>query len=336
MAANILPLASATAVGTLPHSDAADAAAFALSQQPRLPAAPSLPNRTPLERRVPQAAWGVAGVDVAADGSLEIDLGALDPEAPLADPQLTGEPYRGLRAFVAALAGRGGPAKFQLTGPVTLGVALHAAGVPIGLAFRVAESVVGQRATALLSLIEAEAPGTLPVVVVDEPSLGEATAEDFPLATEDAVDAVSSALATLEASGALTGLRCGEAADWALVLAAGPDLVTLPATAAVLNHAGLLGQFLERDGLVVWGAVPTEGPVGSGVDRLWRHLAGLWCSLVQNGVDPVRLRTQALVSPVGGLGRYHVMQAAAVLGLVDELAVRLYDQATGLRLSVGA
>ena len=80
----------------------------------------------------------------------------------------------------------------------------------------------------------------------------------------------------------------------------------------------------------------TEGPIGSGVDRLWRHLSGLWCQLVRTGVDPVRLRTQALITPIGGLGRHLVAQAAATLELVDQLAKRLYDQATGLRLSVGA
>lgn len=336
MAASDLPVASATAVGTLPHVDAAAAARFAIDLQPRLPAAPSLPNRSPLERRVPQAAWGVAGVQVLGDGSLLIDHAALDPEAPLADPRLEGEPYRGLRAFVAALEGRAGSAKFQLTGPVTLGVALHAVGVPVELAFRIAAGVVADRAATLLAVLAGEAPGTQPVVVVDEPSLGEATAAGFPLQIEDAVDAVSGALATLQAGGAITGLRCGPTADWAVVLATGPDLVTLPATADVIEHAGLLAQFLDRGGRVVWGAVPTEGPVGTGVDRLWRHLAGLWCSLVQNGVDPVLLRTHALLCPVGGLGRYHVAQAALVLELVDELAARLYDQATGLRLSVGA
>ena len=57
---------------------------------------------------------------------------------------------------------------------------------------------------------------------------------------------------------------------------------------------------------------------------------------MRSGVDPVRLRTQALVTPIGGLGRHLVDQAAVMLQLVDQLAKRLYDQATGLRLSVGA
>jgi hypothetical protein len=82
--------------------------------------------------------------------------------------------------------------------------------------------------------------------------------------------------------------------------------------------------------------VPTEGPVGSGVSRLWRALSSLWCELVRGGCDVARLRTQALVTPAGGLGQHRLSQAAVVYRQVDELAQRLYDQATGIRLSVGA
>ena len=62
-----------TSIGTLPHVDPDHAARFVLARQPRLPAVPSLPNRSLLERRVPQAAWGVDGVSVMPDGSLSLD-----------------------------------------------------------------------------------------------------------------------------------------------------------------------------------------------------------------------------------------------------------------------
>jgi hypothetical protein len=324
-----------TSIGTLPHVDAEEAARFVIDRQPRLPAAPSLPNRSMLERRVAQAAWGIDGVSVLPDGSLTLDHDRLAPGSPVTDADFAGEPFVGLRAFVAALAGREGPAKFQLTGPVTLGIALLTAGVEMLDAFRLAASVVQDRARNLIHYLRQQAPGVEPVVFVDEPSLRAVADPNFPLDPESAVDMVSGVLATLE-GGAVTGLRCGGGADWLLVQEAGPQILVVPATVDLADQAGALDRFLERGGWVAWSAVTTEGPVGSGVDRLWRRLSGLWCQLVRCGVDPIRLRTQAMVTPLGGLGRHHVGQAATVLQLVDQLAKRLYDQATGLRLSVGA
>src|SRR6185436_11971775 len=60
----------ATAVGSLPHHDAAAAAALVLRCLPELPAAPELPMRTPLEGVVAQWARAIEGIDVDADGML--------------------------------------------------------------------------------------------------------------------------------------------------------------------------------------------------------------------------------------------------------------------------
>lgn len=335
MGAVELPAGMATSVGTLPHSDPVAAAEFIVARQPGLPAAPSLPNRSRLERRIAQAAWGIDGVRVQGDGSLSLDYADIDVEAPLTDPGLAGPPFTGVRAFLDAVARRDGPAKFQLTGPVSLGVALAAAGLDAEVAFPLAERVVGQRARFLLDLVAARAPLVRPVVVVDEPSLAGLHATGFPVPVTQAIDMVSATLAVLEPS-ALTGLRPGWGSDWGLALEAGPQLLVVPAREDVVAAASSLDRFLERDGWVAWAAIPTEGPVGSSVDRLWRALSGLWCQFVRAGADPARLRTQAMVLPAGGLGRHHVVQAEATLELANQVARRLYDQATGLRLSAGA
>ena len=335
-----------TSIGTLPHTGAHEAVRFVLEHQPGLPAVPQLPNRSPRERRLPQAAWGIPGVMVQADASLELDHDVLDVDAPFSDPGFEGAPYATLQVFLDAIADRRGPAKFQLTGPVTLGLALHAAGVEPAVAFRIARTVVRSRATDVLANVARRAPGVHPVVFVDEPGLRDCLDPAFPLRPDDAIDLVSSVLATLE-PGATTGLRCTGAGrgsvdehciDWPLVLQAGPQILAVPADEGhhVVRAAQSLDEFLTRGGYLAWGAVPTEGPVGSGVTRLWRALSGLWCELVRAGCDVARLRTQALVTPAGGLGRHRLSQAAAVYRQVDELAQRLYDQATGIRLSVGA
>lgn len=324
-----------TSIGSLPHLDPAEAVDFVLARQRRLPAAPSLPQRSPLESMVAQAAWGVPGVHVGADGSLDLSLDRLDPSAPLADPHLEGEPFLTTRVFLEAVRGRTEPIKLQLTGPVTLGLALHAAGADAGRAFAVAGAAVRARAAGMLELASDLAPGTPLVVFLDEPGLTGLMHPEFPLDPESAIDLTSSALAVVE-RGASTGLHCCGPTDWKLAIQAGPDILSAPLGCGLESVPESLDRFLERGGRVAWGAIPTDEPIGSTPGRLWRQLSATWCTLVQGGCDPVTLRLQSLVTPACGLATHGVPQADQVLTLTRQVAARVHDQALGVRLSVGA
>jgi methionine synthase II (cobalamin-independent) len=331
-----LPLGAPTSVGSLPHDDRAAAIAFVLDRTPELPAAPTLPNVEPLELMVPQALWALDGVEVHEDGSFSVpDVGALDPAVLPGDRSLAGRPFTSWRAFLDAVAGRTDPIKLQLTGPITLGLVLVDAGVPADLAFRVAAGAVSARARDLVALADLRAPGVPRVVVFDEPGLVGGLRPDLPIPADQVVDVLSGALAAVEGR-ALSGVHVCGAADWRLILQAGPGLLSMPVGAEVTGSAGALGSFLERGGWVAWGAVPTDGPMGEHPSRYWRQLSAQWCELVQNGCDPVLLRRQALVTPVCGLALHDEVQTDHVFSLCRSLAERIHDQVTGIRLSVGA
>lgn len=330
------PLGVATSIGSLPHRTACEAIDFVLDRQPELPAAPSLPAHRPMESMVAQGAWGVPGVEVDMAGTLRVpDPLALDPQAPLDDPGLDDPPYATMRAFLRAVADRPGPIKLQLIGPLTLGLALVDAGVPVDLAFRVSEHAVRERAVQVLALVDAEAPLAEPTFMLDEPGLVGGLRPDVPLDADDTIDIVSSVLAVIEPN-AITGIHVCGAADWRVVIQTGAQVISVPVGAALAESAGTFGGFLERGGWVAWGAVPTDGPVGETPARLWRTLSSQWCELVQEGCDPVLLRRQALVTPVCGLALHGEAQAAHALDLTRQIAERLHDQVVGVRLSVGA
>jgi hypothetical protein len=194
---------------------------------------------------------------------------------------------------------------------------------------------VAARARALADLADRLAPGVARVVVFDEPGLVGGLRPDLPLPADQVVDVLSGALASIEGR-ALTGVHVCGATDWRLLIQAGPGLLSAPVGADVTGSAGALGSFLERGGWVAWGAVPTDGPFGETNARYWRQLSAQWCELVQNGCDPVLLRRQALVSPVCGLALHDEGQADHVFTLARELADKIHDQVTGIRLSVGA
>ncbi|MBI2709293.1 MAG: hypothetical protein HYX34_06320 [Actinobacteria bacterium] len=327
-----------TGIGSLPHRDRDAAVAFALSATPDLPAVPTLPVADPREGMLAQAAWGIEGVSVAADGRLEVNPAALDPEAPLGDPALEGPPFATLRSFLAAVAGRTGPIKVQIAGPVTLGLALRAQGAPDGVAFRTAAGAVRARAGQMVAAVRAAAPDAALVAVLDEPGLVAATPGRSglgPLGAEDVIDLMSSGLAAFEPY-AMTGVHCCGPTDWRLVIQAGPKLLSLPVDVPVDAAEGALTAFVERGGWIAWGAVPTDRPLGESASRLWRVLSSRWCGLVQSGCDPWLLRRQAVVTPACGLASHSEAQAERVLGLAREVADRLHDQVVGIRLSVGA
>jgi hypothetical protein len=330
-----LPVGLSTGIGHLPHCDPGDAVEFVLRHNPRLPAAPSLPARSRREGMVAQAAAGIAGVTVNDDGTLDLDLSLVDPEAPLGDLDFAGDGYGGLRAFLTAVADRDGAIKVSITGPVTLGVALHAAGLDADLAFAVSGAAVRRRAAALVDHLLRRVPQAELVVFVDEPAMASLTEPGFPIGPTEGVDLVSGAMAVIEKV-AVTGLHCCHPADYRLLLGAGPRILSVPVDGGIERHAGLLGDHLDRGGWVAWGAVPTDGPVGPTVERLWRRLSELWCELSADGCDPVLLRTNAMVTPVCGLAHHGVTQAEQVMELTGRLAARLQDQATGVRLAAGA
>lgn len=326
-----LPVGPATLVGSLPHTEPEAAVRFVLERFPELPSAPALPRREPRERMLAQAAWGIAGVAVSRGGRLSVDHDALDPDAPLRSG-LGATPFDTTRSFLGGIADRHGPVKLQLTGPVTLGLALLAAGAPTLLAFRVAEAAVRARATALLDAAQAAAPKATLVAVVAEPRLADALRPSAPLDVDAVVDLVSSTLAAIEPR-AVTGLHCCRPTDWSAVLAAGPQIVSLPVGADVAASAGALGTFLEEDGWIAWGAVPTRGPLGDSAARLWRGLSKQWADLEDAGCDPIRLRRQAIITPACGLGSHTLAQAGQVVELTRQLASRLHDQLAGLCMS---
>ncbi len=331
----ILPAGLSTGIGHLPHYDPGDAVEFVLRHSPRLPSAPALPARSRREGMIAQAAAGVAGVAVDDHGMLHIDHAALDPEAPLLDTEFRGDAFVGLRAFLTAVADRVGPLKVSTTGPVTLGLALHEAGIDAELAFRIAGRVVRRRSAALTAHVLRRVPQAQLVLFVDEPAMGSLAEPGFPIAPSDGVDLVSGALAVVE-SIAVTGLHCCTTADYRLLMSVGPRILSVPVRAEVSAHAGLFGEFLERGGWMAWGAVPTDGPVGTTVDRLWRRLAVLGRGLVEDGLDPELLLAHSIITPTCGLAQHGVTQAELVMELTSAIAARLQQQASGFPFSVGA
>jgi methionine synthase II (cobalamin-independent) len=324
----------ATGVGSLPHSDPVEATAFVLEHLPELPAAPQLSAARRAEGMLAQAAAGIPGVRVKRTGALGVDRDVFDVDAPI-DPMIDGDGWLGTRTFLGAVSARRRPIKLQLTGPLTLGLALMKGGAPGGAAFRVASRAVAAQARALVELARHAVPNADLVVFVDEPALTGVSGGRLPLSTTEVVDLVSGALASL-GPGVRSGLHCCGMTDGRLALQAGPAILSMPIDERLVDDGPALGSFLEGGGWIAWGAVPTDRPIGDDPDVLWRRVMDVWCELARTGVDPSLLRRQALITPSCGLAGHGLSQAAWVLRLCRQLGQRVEDQAVASRLSIGA
>ena len=324
----------ATAIGSLPHPDAPDAAALMLRTMPDLPAAPSLPCRSPHEGMLAQWLRALPEVAVGADGALSLRPGTFDASA--VDVAFDECAHGGLLEFIElAVAQSTAPKaiKLQLSGPLTLALALIDLGIQPDVAFARASRCASAWAQALVELVKGRLPDTEVVMFFDEPGLVHWASDHPVIDVESASDYLSAALAAPEC---VVGVHVCGAGALDVALAAGPDVIGIDVHERWLDHAVGLARFLDGGGFIAWGAVPTDRPIGELAAPLWKELVALWCDLTQRGCDPVLLRRQAMVTPACGLALHGPSQAERALRLTRELADRVFDQALGTRLSIGA
>lgn len=335
MAENWQPCGRTTGIGSLPHRSTKAAAAFALSAS-SIPAIPTLPRRSPAEGMICQALVGVHGFDVGPYGTLAVNLSAVDPDHGI-KADLASEAFRGTVAFLeqARAEGYSGDVKWHFVGPVTLGIALVRAGVAPQLAFDVAVNSVSSHMDLLHDAVASYLPQSRQIVFLDEPSFFEVAEENFFLAPDSAADLISTALARIEAR-AIAGVHCCADIDIGQLLDTGPQILSVPLTDRVLDAASRLAQFLDNGGVVAWGAIPTSGPLGINADRPWRALSEAWRELAERGVDPARLRHQALITPACGLAVHSVPVAERIFAACREVGKRVSDQSAALNFAYGA
>lgn len=323
----------ATSIGSLPHVEPHAAAEVVLRCHPALPAAPQLPMRTPLEGMIAQWARALPEVHVEADGSLCVDPAAVGGEL---DAVFTETAHAGVLAFLDEAAALDVPprrVKLQISGPLTLGMALLDAGLDASIAFDRGGEAARAWAVAAEELVASRLPDARMLLVFDEPALVVWRTGDPPIEREVAIDLLSSVLA---APTCTTGVHVCGAGDRRVAFEAGTHVLGLEVRRDVVDDADVIARHLDADGWIAWGAVPTDRPVGESAELLWRALVEVWCELTKRGCDPVRLRTQALVTPACGLAGHGPSQAERALRLTTEIADRVHGQAVAARLTLGA
>ena len=225
-----------------------------------MPAAPAAPGAI-REGMIAQWAIALPEVRVAADGTIEVD-GSSDAEAECIVDRVA---HGGLLAFLdaaAALDRKPARVKLQLTGPLTLGVALHAAGMKEGRAFRRAAAASRAWSVALEELVAERLPGSATIIFFDEPALIAWRRGDGVIDREAAIDVLS-------------GSRGGGVRDRRArvrrrrrrpALEAGPQVLGVEVSDDLVRDTVPLAR-LDGDGWVAWGRCRPTAPSASRSNR---------------------------------------------------------------------
>lgn len=320
IATNSFDGARVIGIGSLPHRDARAAAAFSIGEF-EIATVPTLPKRSPAEGQVAQAIVGLPGVSLGQYGSLAIDPTHLGDDVPIVTA-LDGDAFVGFRAFLdlaVAIRLDGQPVKWQFVGPVTLGLSLQRAGLDSVDAFTIAARAVREHLLHIGDLLATTLPNSAQLLLLDEPALVDLMREDFPVPAGEAVDLISTAMAAASRT-ATVGLHCCGPCDIAMMLASGPQVISVAADERLLDYSGYLARFLCDGGVIAWGVVPTDGPALTSAGRQVRAVDDLWSGLVDRGVDERALRDQSLMSPVCGLDAHHVSVARRLARVTADVA----------------
>lgn len=290
-----------------------------------------MPRRSPAESEIARALIGVEGVALGQYGSFVIDADLLDPHANV-DTDVDSLRFTGLRTFIELAAERdvSRPVLWEFAGPISVGLALIRAGAEPKRAFAVAHSAVCQHLRSLVTTIARSLPGAPQVVLLSEPYAGDLGDRDFPLAPEESVDLLSSAMAVV-APAATVGVCGAGDIDVALLLESGPELIAFPASHSVVPLAGQLDRFLANGGWIAWGAVATGGPIGVTATRSWSQLQDVWSELAARGCSPDRLREQCLLTPDGALLHHNPLIAERICRSVRDVSAKLRSTAPNQR-----
>lgn len=329
----VWPAGAATAIGSLPGTDPAEAARLTLGELPELPYLPELPARGPGAEMIGRTA------------ALLVDLPV---EVASTGWRLTARPGRDLRrardllardldGLEAAASGFAGVLKVQATGPWTMAAALE---LPSGHRavsdYGAARELAGSLAEGLrqhLADVRARVPQARLVLQLDEPSLSAVLAGRVPTpsgyGTVRAVDrpVVRDALAGVLAvadPGARVVHDCGAAPPVALFREAGADAVSIDVGVLDAPRLDAVAEIIDGGGSLWAGVVPSvDSPVNSA--DAYQRLRRLWSDLGFGG-SPGAMAAALVPTPTCGLAGATPDHARRAMTVVREIGQRLVEE----------
>ena len=279
MGMNFKPMASATVIGSFPHTNPAEACGLVFERLKDIPAWPQLPRRDFLEdmnvqysRALPCLAVDRENRKVGFDTSGDL-AGELERfytkfiEEDLEYFGLDADHAAGFDCFIGSLrAGKAKDAralKGQISGPLTLGLMTDAVDGKYALYKPdLFDAVV--KCCAMNARWQARKLGEFtdaPIVFFDEPSLSIIGSGFYSVDRELVAGSFREIITAIRGEGGLTGTHCCGNADWDDLMDLDLDIISFDAADEIIADKFVTSRrvnaFLEKGGCIAWGIVPT-------------------------------------------------------------------------------
>ncbi len=125
--------------------------------------------------------------------------------------------------------------------------------------------------------------------------------------------------------GGIAGVHSCSDLDWSILFGAGLDIISFDTyrfSKSFSLYAALIQEFMEKGGVVAWGAVPTDKDAlrGEDINSLKAKFQRYFYELVKKGVDPQLLLSNSLITPACGTGTLNEEEARRIYQLTAELS----------------
>jgi len=330
-----------TMIGSMPHTDPAEACSLVARHLKDIPAWPQLPKRSVLENMYVQFSQGFPGVVVEKD-SIYIKR-SQDLCKPLEQfytaylendfdkYPITPEYAAGLYAFLNLENLSPQAVKGQVTGPVTWGLTV----TDQDKRAIIYDDVLGDAVAKLLKLKAGWLEKKLSkisrntIIFIDEPYMSAFGSVGVMLSRERIAGLLEEVFSGISG---LKGVHCCGNTDWPVLLDTSTDILSFDA----YNYAQSLSlypvevkKFLDRPGrkgAIAWGIVPTdeESLARESVASLKDRLEEAMAPFTRDGTPFKQLVVQGLLTPSCGLASLATDEAAAwALELLTELSATI-------------
>ena len=178
-------------------------------------------------------------------------------------------------------------------------------------------------------------PDTVPIIFIDEPSLSQlGTSAFLTISQDDVIDMIGEISNLIKQNGALSAIHCCGKCDWSILIKAGVNIINLDAYKYSQNlslFAQDLKPFLENNGKIAWGIIPTldvKALENMDLDKAVNIFEKAVKYLTKKGIDEKIIIENSLITPSCGAGALSEELAEKAMRLTRELSdnrKRYYD-----------
>ncbi len=335
------PHFSATAVGSLPHTNPIVACELVRQFLPEIPAWPQLPKRDPRESIYAQFSRDFPG-SMIQDGHVVVDRSRdLTPELEqlythylekdFGALAMNADESAGLTHFMTMDWHSARAVKGQVMGPISWGLTVTDQTRRSILYDEVLADAVAKHLHmhAIWQEQELRKLSSQTIVFVDEPYLASFGSAYVAVERDQVIALIEEVFAGLQG---LKGIHCCGNTDWSLLLSTSLDILNFDAFnfAETLSlYPGALRAFLDRGGMIAWGIVPVASDAAvmtAAVGDLISRLDAAMKLIESKGVPLDAMLAASLVTPACGMGTLSERAAERALDLVGQVSQRMKEK----------